>query len=154
MNNVNLLARLVYDIELRQTASGVSIAKFRVAVNRPFKNANGEREADFINCVAYRQTAELIARYFAKGSMIALDGRIQTGSYENQQGQKVYTTDIVVNNFYFVGSQNNAQNANNGGFGQGNMNNQMNQNNATAGQYGANLGYSQGFEITDSDLPF
>lgn len=151
---MNLLGRLTNDIELRQTASGVSIAKFRVAVNRPFKNASGEREADFINCVAYRQTAELIARYFAKGSQIALDGRIQTGSYENQQGQRVYTTDIVVNNFYFVGSQNNAQNANNGGFSQGNMNNQTNQNNATAGQYGANLGYSQGFEITESDLPF
>ncbi|HFI0682460.1 TPA: single-stranded DNA-binding protein [Streptococcus suis] len=106
MNNVSLMGNLVNDIELRQGASGVSIAKFRVAVNRQFKNANGEREVDFISCIAFKQTAELMARYCTKGSKIGLDGRIQTGSYENQSGQKVYTTDIVVNNVYFTGQSN------------------------------------------------
>lgn len=147
MNNVNLLGRLVNDIELRQSAGGTSMAKFRVAVNRQFKNANGEREADFINCIAFKQTAELIARYFAKGSMIALDGRIQTGSYENQQGQKVYTTDIVVNNIYFTGQSN--QNNN----GQQQNNGQQYHNNHQYNQPNQNW-QNNGFQVTSDDLPF
>lgn len=106
MNTVNLLGRMTRDVELKQTANGGSVGRFGIAVDRNFKNAQGEREADFINCVAFNKTAELINQYFRKGSKIALDGRIQTGSYENQQGQKVYTTDIIVNNFYFVDSAN------------------------------------------------
>lgn len=142
MNNVQLMGRLTKDIDLRQTATGVSVAKFRVAVNRQFKNQNGEREADFINCIAFQKTAETIAKYFGKGAMIAIDGRIQTGSYENQQGQKVYTTDVVVNNFYFTESANNRTNQN--------------------GQHGSNTGgfdsniqpFQNPFEIGQDDLPF
>lgn len=109
MNNVQLLGRLTREVDLRQTTNGIAFARFTIAVNRTYKNQQGEREADFISCVAYRQTAELIARYFTKGSQIAVDGRIQTGSYENQQGQRVYTTDVVVNNFYFVESRQNSE---------------------------------------------
>lgn len=151
MNNVQLMGRLTKDVDLRTTGNGKAVGRFTVAVNRQFKNQNGEREADFINCIAFQKTAETIAKYFVKGSMIAIDGRIQTGSYENQQGQKVYTTDVVVNNFYFTESANNRTNQQ----GQGNTNN-------FNGQYGSNTGgfnsnaqpFQNPFEIGQDDLPF
>lgn len=104
MNSVNLIGRLTKDTEL-QIAGENQYVRFNLAVNRDFKNANGEYEADFINCVAWNKTAELINKHFKKGSEFGLSGRIQTGSYENNEGKKVYTTDVVVENITFVGSK-------------------------------------------------
>ena len=100
MNKVLLLGRLTKDPELRATPSGVSVTSFTVAVNRRFK----KDETDFINCIAWRNTAEFVSKYFGKGSMIAVVGSIQTGSYE-KDGQKHYTTDINVEEVYFAGSK-------------------------------------------------
>lgn len=107
MNSVQLLGRLVRDPEVRYTQgeNATSVARFTVACNRKYKK-NSEQEADFISCVAFGKTAEFIERYFNKGSSIALNGRIQTGSYTNKDGSKVYTTDIVVESLEFVGKKN------------------------------------------------
>lgn len=107
MNSVQLLGRLVRDPEVRYTQgeNATSVARFTVACNRKYKK-NSEQEADFISCVAFGKTAEFIERYFNKGSSIALNGRIQTGSYTNKDGAKVYTTDVVVESLEFVGKKN------------------------------------------------
>lgn len=101
MNKTILIGNISTDLELQQTQSGTSFLRFSVACNRRVPNAQGVREADFINCVAFRQTAEFIARYFIKGSKIAIDGHIRTGSYTAQDGSKRYTTDVVVDNAEF-----------------------------------------------------
>lgn len=102
MNVVTLIGRLTRDVELRYTPNGNAVGRFSLAVNRRVPNQNGERTADFINCVVWNKPAETLAQYTKKGSLIGIQGRIQTGSYDNQQGQKVYTTDIVVENFDFL----------------------------------------------------
>ncbi|MGX7099452.1 single-stranded DNA-binding protein [Globicatella sanguinis] len=105
MNRTQLIGNLVSDVEYRQSASGTGVARLRLAVRRNFKNQQNEYDSDFINCVAFGKTAEMLSQYFNKGSKIAVDGRIQTGSYDNKQGQRVYTTDIVIENFYFIESR-------------------------------------------------
>lgn len=105
MNKVELVGRLTRDPELRTTANGVSVCSFTVAVNRRFRNAQGEYEADFINCVAWRQSAELLAKYFTKGRMVGLVGSIQTRNYE-KDGQRVYVTEVSVDEVHFVESRN------------------------------------------------
>lgn len=95
MNNVSLCGRLYQDVDLKSSQDGKSIARTGIAVNRTFKNADGKYDADFINIVAFGSTADFISKYFKKGQMIAITGRIQTGSYTNKNGQKVYTTDVV-----------------------------------------------------------
>lgn len=107
MNSVQLLGRLVRDPEVRYTAGDnpTAVARFTVACNRKYKK-DAEQEADFISCMAFGKTAEFIERYFNKGNSIALNGRIQTGSYTNKDGQKVYTTDVVVDSLEFVGKKN------------------------------------------------
>lgn len=109
INNVVLVGRLTKDAELRYTPSNQAVATFTLAVNRNFKNQNGEREADFINIVAWRQTAEIIAQYCGKGSQIGVTGRIQTRNYENQQGQRVYVTEVVVEHVDLLDSKNDSQ---------------------------------------------
>lgn len=106
MNRVVLVGRLTRDPEMRTTTSGISQTRFTLAVNRRTANQSGEREADFINCVAWRGTAEAIGKYLTKGRELAIEGRIQTGSYDAQDGTKRYTTDVVVDNFTFIGSGN------------------------------------------------
>lgn len=103
MNKVILCARLTREPELRTTANGVSVTSFTVAVNRRFKNANGGYDADFPNCVAYRQTAEFIAKNFTKGQQIGLVGSIQTRNYDDKEGKKVYVTEVAVDEVHFVG---------------------------------------------------
>lgn len=100
MNSVQLTGRLTRDPEVRYTDGGMSIARFTLAVNRRFKSESGP-DADFIRCVAFGKTAEFIEKYFLQGKKMDLNGRIQTGSYTNQEGNKVYTTDIVVENVEF-----------------------------------------------------
>ena len=107
MNKVMLVGRLTRDPELRYSTgeNATATARFSVAVNRRFKNVEGNYDADFINCVAFGKTAEFIEKYFRKGMAIGLTGRIQTGSYTNKDGQKVYTTDVVVEETEFVESK-------------------------------------------------
>lgn len=102
MNSVQLVGRLTRDLELRYTSSGTAVGSFTLAVNRSFTNQQGEREADFINCVIWRKAAENLANFTRKGSQIGVEGRIQTRNYENQQGQRVYVTEVVVNNFHLL----------------------------------------------------
>lgn len=101
MNNVNLQGRITRDIELKYTGSGTAVVSFSIAVDRPFKNAQGERETDFINIVAWRKTAELISNHFNKGDGIIIQGRIQVRDYQNNEGRKVYVTEVVADNFTF-----------------------------------------------------
>lgn len=157
MNKVILIGRLTADPELRQTQSGVSSCKFTVAVNRKFKNEHtGEYDADFITCVAWRQTAEFVSRYFSKGKMIALEGTLRTGKYQDKNHPDIthYTTDVYVENVEFVGGKNE-----NGG-GQNTTYQQPRQ--QTAPQQpapeNANMSYGSldGYEelLNEEDMPF
>jgi single-strand DNA-binding protein len=110
INNVVLVGRLTKDAELRYTQSNIAVATFTLAVNRNFKNDAGEREADFINCVIWRQAAENLANWAKKGSLIGVTGAIQTRNYDNQQGQRVYVTEVVASNFQLLESRNSQQN--------------------------------------------
>lgn len=103
MNSVILMGRLTANPELRTTNSGLNYCRFTVAVDRYSKGE--DKKTDFINCVAWRQTAEFIERYFCKGKMIAVQGSLQTGSYTNKDGAKVYTTDVLVDKAYFCGDK-------------------------------------------------
>lgn len=121
LNNVSLVGRLTKDVELRYTPSNVAVATFTLAVNRTFKNENGEREADFINCVMWRQQAENLANWAKKGALIGITGRIQTRSYDNQQGQRVYVTEVVAEQFQLLESRNSQGQQNNQGRAQQQM---------------------------------
>lgn len=101
MNKVMLIGRLTRDVEMNYSANSTAVARYTLAINRPYKR-EGEQEADFLRCVAFGKTAELAERYLAKGMKVAIDGRIQTGSYTNRDGQKVYTTDIIVERQEFL----------------------------------------------------
>jgi single-strand DNA-binding protein len=105
LNRVVLVGRLTRDPDLRYTPNGVAVANFTVAVNRPFRNQQGEQEADFINCVTWRKQAENLAHYMKKGSLIGVDGRIQTRSYDNQEGKRVYVTEVLAENIQFLESR-------------------------------------------------
>lgn len=118
MNRTVLVGRLTKDVDLRYTPNGKAVANFTLAVNRPFKNANGENEADFILCQVWGKTAENLANYMSKGSRVGVDGRIATRNYDNDQGQRVYVTEVVADNVQFLESKNSQQ--------QGNNNNQYN----------------------------
>ena len=141
MNKSIIMGRLTADPELRQTQSGIATCRFTVAVNRRFKNANGEYDADFISCVAWRQTAEFVSRYFSKGSMICVEGSLRTGSYQDRNHSDVthYTTDLYVDNVEFCGSK-----QNNGEQGQ-------TQQTVTQGQ---NSQYAEYEELLDEEPPF
>ena len=116
INRAVLTGRLTRDPELRYTTSGTAVVSFTLAVDRQFRNQNGDRDADFINCVIWRKSAENFSNFTHKGSLVGIDGRIQTRNYENQQGQRVYVTEVVVENFALLEprSQNGGMNAGNG----------------------------------------
>jgi single-strand DNA-binding protein len=105
MNVVAIMGRLTYEPELRVTPSNVSVLRFQIAVDRSYTPKNQERQADFIDCVAWRSTAEFISRYFHKGQMIALTGSIQTGNYTDKNGEQRKAVDVVVNEASFCGSK-------------------------------------------------
>ena len=136
INNVVLVGRMTKDAELRHTPSNVAVATFTLAVNRNFKNADGEREADFINCIMWRQQAENLANWTKKGMLVGITGRIQTRSYENQQGQRVYVTEVVAESFQVLEKRDNAAN-------KSSLDNQMPPNFS-----------GQPMDISDDDLPF
>lgn len=141
INNTVLVGRLTKDVELRYTPSNVAVATFTLAVNRTFKNENGEREADFINCVMWRQQAENLANWAKKGALIGITGRIQTRSYDNQQGQRVYVTEVVAELFQLLESK-----------GQGNQG-QQRQARQQAPDFSRSANTNP-LDISDDDLPF
>ena len=148
INRTVLVGRLTRDPELRYTANGAAVASFTIAVNRQFTNSQGEREADFINCIIWRKAAENFAKFTSKGSLVGIDGRIQTRNYENKQGQRVYVTEVVVENFSLLESKNidSINNTNN------NPNNQPKKpNNNTSDPFANN---SKPIDISDDSLPF
>ena len=108
MNKVIIMGRLTKDLDIRTSQSGTSFMSFTVAVNRAYTKQGEEKQTDFISCKAFGKTAENIAKFFQKGSLIAIEGRIQTGSYD-KDGQKVYTTDIMVEGFHFTGEKKDKQ---------------------------------------------
>ena len=179
MNRVVLVGRLTKDPDLRYTPSGVAVASFTLAVNRTFTNQQGEREADYINCVIWRKPAENVANFLKKGSLAGVDGRLQTRNYENQQGQRVFVTEVQAESVQFLepksggaGSGGYSGGGNSGGqyyggsqndqnpFGNepsqnpyGNQNNQnRNQGNSFNDDPFANDG--KPIDISDDDLPF
>ena len=121
MNKVFLIGRLVRDPELRYTGSNIAVATFSIAVNRPFSSQNGERETDFINIVVWRKQAENVKNYLNQGSQVAIDGRIQTRSYDDQNGQKRYVVEVVADDVQFLdtkASNERRQSQNNNGYQQ------------------------------------
>lgn len=153
MNNVTLLGRLTRDPELKYTQSGTAVTRITVAVDRGLSKekrqaaqANNQPTADFINCIGWGKTAELISNYFSKGNQIGIVGRIQTGSYE-KNGQMVYTTDVVINSVSFIESKNANNSANN---------NTNNQSNNYSDGYDDNNSFDDGgyFPIDNNDIPF
>lgn len=123
-NNVVLVGRLVRDVDLRQTSTGKEMTYFTLAVNRNFKNEQGEQAADFISCVAFGKTAENMARFLSKGSLIAVEGRISTRNYQAKDGKTVYVTEVVASSITFLESKKQQGNTNqygqvqNGGYNQ------------------------------------
>ena len=109
INRVILVGRLTKNPEYRQTPNGVSVATFTLAVNRSFTNSQGEREADFINVVVFRKQAENVNKYLSKGSLAGVDGRIQSRNYENNEGHRVFVTEVVADNVQFLEPKNNNQ---------------------------------------------
>lgn len=109
MNRVELVGRLTRDPELRYTSSNIATTRFTLAVNRPFTSQNGEAGTDFISIVTWRKQAENVKKYVTKGSLVSVEGRIQTGSYE-KDGQRIYTTDVVADSVQFLESKSQSQN--------------------------------------------
>lgn len=105
MNKAILIGRLTKDLELKKTTTGKSFLNFSIAIDRPYSNAQGQKETDFINCVAWNKTAENMAAYVGKGSLIAVDGRIQTRNYDNNEGKRVYVTEVMAEYVQFLGSK-------------------------------------------------
>ncbi|RAI79697.1 single-stranded DNA-binding protein [Macrococcoides goetzii] len=109
INRTILVGRLTKDVEYSVTPSGIGVAKFTLAVNRTFTNAQGERQADFINIVCFKKTAENVNNFLSKGKLAGVDGRIQTRSYDNQEGRKVYVTEVVADSVQFLEPKNSNQ---------------------------------------------
>lgn len=141
LNRVVLVGRLTKDPEFRTTPNGVSVANFTLAVNRTFTNAQGEREADFINCVTFRKQADNVNNYLSKGSLAGVDGRVQSRSYENQEGKRVFVTEVVCDSVQFLDPKNNNQ-----------SNNQPQQQRGQA--QSTNAPFDNGADISDDSLPF
>ncbi|MDV7787759.1 single-stranded DNA-binding protein [Enterococcus gallinarum] len=155
INNVVLVGRLTKDPDLRYTSSGTGVATFTLAVNRNFTSADGTREVDFINCVIWRKPAETLANYAKKGVLIGVTGRIKTRSYDNQQGQKVYVTEVIADNFQLLESKKADSSQNTQGSGVSNsqtnnyIRNQPNRNNDDSDPFG-----NSSIDISDDSLPF
>lgn len=163
INNVVLVGRVVRDPELRYTPQNTAVATFTIAVNRRFKNAQGEREADFINCVIWRQSAENLANWAKKGALIGVTGSIQVRNYENKEGQRVYVTEVLADNFQMLESRTAREG---GGSYSAPQQQQQSPNQSFAGSNHAASGSTPDFgrdadpfggspmEISDDDLPF
>lgn len=140
MNSINLIGNLTRDFDLKYSKSGTAYVTGGIAVQRKFKSQSGEYESDFINLKAFGKTAEMLANHFSKGSKIGISGSLQTGSYENQQGQRVYTSDVMVEQVTFVERKNN---------GQGNYQQNQNKQQVSNDPFGGSS-----IDIGNDDLPF
>lgn len=160
INNVVLVGRLTRAVDLRYTSNGTAYASFTVAVERNFKNQNGEKETDFINCAMWRKAAENFANFTRKGSLVGIEGRIQTRNYENQQGQKVYVTEVLAENFSLLEPRNTTSQLE--GVGEGFEGGRVNtfktlQKQNTGGNFANNDPFTtngETFNVDDNDLPF
>lgn len=151
MNKVILIGRLARDPEMRTTSSGISMTRFTIAVSRPFNTPDGNSQTDFISCITWRRQAENVAKYCSKGSQVAVEGRIQVGSYDAQDGTKRYTTDVVCDNVTFLGSK-----ATNSNFSNDNYNNTTDSSEIPTTDISEDPFKDFGDEIalSDDDLPF
>ena len=161
MNKVFLVGRLTRDPDLRYGASNNAVMRTSLAVDRQFTNQNGEREADFINIVAFGNRAETMKKYLTKGSQIAVSGRIQTGSYDGQDGKRVYTTDVVIDEFQFLdsrGSRNDESTSNTSNQSSNltpyDFSDSTNNDNNSSDESDPFKDFGDKIEIDDSDLPF
>ncbi|EJO7062332.1 single-stranded DNA-binding protein [Staphylococcus pseudintermedius] len=144
INRVVLVGRLIKDPEFRTTQSGVEVATFTLAVNRNYKNKNGEQQADFINCIVFRKQAENVNNYLNKGNLAGVDGRLQSRSYENQEGRRIFVTEVICDSVQFLESKNNNQ-----------SNNQSQQQRGQApAQDNPFTNANNPIDIDDEDLPF
>ncbi|SFM12652.1 single-stranded DNA-binding protein [Salibacterium qingdaonense] len=159
INRVVLVGRLTRDPELRYTPNGIAVVNFGIAVNRPFTNQNGEREADFFNCVAWRKQAENVANYLKKGSQTGIDGRLQSRKYENQEGRRVTVVEVQAESVQFLEPRG-SSGGGGGGAPQGNQygaaqssgqQNQGGSSNLNDDPFGND---GQQIDISDDDLPF
>lgn len=150
INSTVLVGHLTRDPELKYTGNNIAVASFSLAVNRNFKDANGQRETDFINCVIWRQQAENLANWAKKGALIGITGRIQTRSYENQQGQRVYVTEVVAENFQMLESRA----AREGGNANVGYNQQQQQQAPKFARENTQYHNSNPIDISSDDLPF
>ncbi|MBH0174736.1 single-stranded DNA-binding protein [Fictibacillus sp. 23RED33] len=148
LNRVVLVGRLTKDPELKYTPNGIAVANFILAVNRPFSNQHGEREADFIQCVVWRKPAENVANFLKKGSLAGVDGRLQTRSYENSQGQRVYVVEVMCESVQFLEPKGNNNRSQNMGQQQQQYQQQPNFNDDPFANEGNPI------DISDDDLPF
>lgn len=149
MNNVSLVGRLTRDPELRYTPNGIAVANFNLAVNRPFKDQNGESGADFISCVVFRKAAENLANYQKKGNQLGVTGRIQTSRYE-KDGRTVYSTQIVAENVQYLDPKSSGRDGNSSNQSAPPARNQSNQQQ----QENDPFRYQEPMDIKDDDLPF
>ncbi len=162
INSVTLVGRLTKNPEIRTTPSGVEVGNFTLAVNRTFTNQNGERDADFINCIVFRKQAVNVNQYLSKGKLAGVVGRLQTRSYDNKEGQKVFVTEVVCDNVQFLepkDSQNGSNSYQNGTSYQKDNNYTQNSQNVQQGQNKAkydqqNNPFNNGSDFDDTDLPF
>ncbi|GGD02501.1 single-stranded DNA-binding protein [Pontibacillus salipaludis] len=160
LNRVVLVGRLTKDPDLRYTPNGVAVANFTIAVNRPFTSQQGSRDADFINCVVWRRAAENLANFMNKGSLVGVDGRLQSRSFDNQEGKRVFVTEVVADSVQFLetkgsssggaGSQGFQPNQNQSGYSPNNNNNNNNQ----PKQDDPFADNGEPIDISDDDLPF
>lgn len=165
LNDISIMGRLVRDPELRRTGSGIAVASFTVAVDRDFAQ-DGKKETDFIDCVAWRQTGEFVSKYFRKGSMIVVKGRLQIRNWTDKEGNKRKTAEVVADNCYFGGTKGESENSGrdsqtgyyDNGYSGGYNKSQFPETDAMLRKYGANVQYQGGdFPILDDDdaqLPF
>lgn len=155
INNVVEVGRLTKDPDLRYTGSGQAVDNFTLAVNRTFTNQNGEREADFINCVIWRKAAENMANMAGKGNLVGVTGRIQTRNYENKEGQRVFVVEVVAENFQMLESRNARESQNNANTGASNNNaNEHSRNQQNSTQSNTDPFGGSSIDVTDDSLPF
>lgn len=154
MNKVILVGRLTKDPELRRTNNDIPVVQFTVAVNRSYQSKNGEKQADFINCVVWRQQAENFAKYMRKGSLIGIDGQIQTRSFDDNNGVKRYVTEVLCDQIHFLESKS-ARNGNAGGFSDINQYDIPETNTQTSEkQKDPFEDLKSDFDVSNDDLPF
>lgn len=154
INNVTLVGRLTKDPDLRYSPSGKGVATFTLAVNRKFTNQAGEREADFIQCVIWNKPAETLANYAKKGTLIGVSGRIQTRNYENQSGNRVYVTEIIVENFSFLESRAKNEQRQSSTSSQQSNRQTYNESVSSGVLTDSNMPTGSNIDISDDDLPF